>query len=214
MSAARTKTRCISSGEPPNSGLLWVAADEGPPSEFRILPVRGPAKLCGKQTSGSRARGRDDRHLERSFAAEPCPVGRTSMADNPFDLGRWMAFFGYSQEWIDLEFIDIAFVREQAARFERGPDRDIEHYKWAAYRRVLENSDFSNRERWREFVRLIEADPNEHLYRVALAELLDSDRVPTNWLLEYETQSARFLSVPSVRRKIEVATRRRFEKKA
>jgi hypothetical protein len=135
------------------------------------------------------------------------------MTDNSFDLARWMAVFGYTQEWTDLEFIDIAFVREQAAQFERGPDRDIEHYKWAAYRRILDNTDFSNQERWREFVRLIEADPNENLYRGALAELLDSDRVPPDWLLEYETRSARFLSVPSVRRTIEAGTRRRFEKK-
>lgn len=119
-----------------------------------------------------------------------------------FDIESWKVTFGYTAEWFELKFIDDAFVREQAVRFEQGADRDVSHYKWAAYRHVLASTDFSDRARWREFVRVIEADPDEHLFRGALAELLDSARVPPEWLTEYEGSGARFIDIPSVRRRL------------
>jgi hypothetical protein len=48
-----------------------------PAAGWPIFSVRAAAKLCGEKPTGSRARGRDDRQLGRSFAAEPCPVRQT-----------------------------------------------------------------------------------------------------------------------------------------
>jgi hypothetical protein len=131
------------------------------------------------------------------------------MADDDFEIEHWMDVFGYTPEWLDCGFIDIAFVRRQAAQYREGEDRDVEHYKWAAYRHILGSADFSSRHRWREFLRVIEADPNEHLFRGAIAELLDTDRVPPEWLLEQDEHAARLLDIPSIRRKVLQAQQRR-----
>ena len=131
------------------------------------------------------------------------------MSDSIFDLTFWMARFGYSAEWTEFGFIDVAFVQEQARTFELGSDHELEHYKWAGYRRLLATTDFSAKSRWREFVQLIEADPNEHLFRGAVGELLDMNRIPPDWLTEYEGSGARFLTIPSIRRKLDCALNRR-----
>jgi hypothetical protein len=131
------------------------------------------------------------------------------MANSDFEIEYWMDVFAYTPEWIDYGFIDIDFVKQQATQYIDGEDRDVEHYKWAAYRHVLANTDFSSHQRWREFLRVTEADPNEHLFRGALAELLDSDRVPPEWFLEQDGYSARLLAIPSIRRKVVQAQQRR-----
>ena len=102
-----------------------------------------------------------------------------------FDLAKWKNLFAYPDEWFDRGFIDASFVEAQAADYESGDERDVEHFKWAVYRRALHTTDFADRAAFRGFVACMEADPNEHLYKGAVREILDRKLVPVEWFLEY-----------------------------
>jgi hypothetical protein len=54
-----------------------------------------------------------------------------------FDLVKWKSLFEYPDEWFERGFIDASFVEAQAADYESGDERDVEHFKWAVYRRAL-----------------------------------------------------------------------------
>ncbi len=80
-----------------------------------------------------------------------------------FDLEKWKASFGYTDEWFHPGFLTRVFLEAQARNFQQGGEHDIEHFKWAAYRYILERNAFTSRDRFDQFICLVEADPNEHL---------------------------------------------------
>ena len=119
-----------------------------------------------------------------------------------FDLARWKEVFAYPSEWFEQDFIDSKFVEEQARAYEAGHDKNIEHFKWAAYRRALSSTDFADQEAFRRFVACLEADPNEHLYKGAVREVLDRKLVPPEWFLEF--RESRLMADPKVSERIAV----------
>jgi hypothetical protein len=113
----------------------------------------------------------------------------------------WCRLLQYPDEWIALGFVDESFVLAQAAEYERSGDRDIEHYKWAAYRRQLASIDPSDRSAVERFIVAMEADPNPHLFKGAIAELIATG-VPRQWFLSHP--DARFLTSNTVRARLGV----------
>ena len=85
----------------------------------------------------------------------------------------FIKIIGYNEEWFSLKFLPTKFVDNQIKDFINIESSDIEQYKWAGYRYVLDNEDFSKLERLKEFMLLIENDPNEHLYKGAVSELIN-----------------------------------------
>lgn len=63
-------------------------------------------------------------------------------------------------------------------------DRNIEHYKWGAYKYILSKEDFSNDERLLAFVTLMESDSNAHLYKGAISLLVEIYDVSPRLLAE------------------------------
>lgn len=78
----------------------------------------------------------------------------------------------YNKEWFDYEFLPDSFIELQIKTWLESEDHNIEHYKWAGYRHIMENEDLSDFNRLKEFVTLINNDPNEHLYKGAIADLI------------------------------------------
>jgi hypothetical protein len=116
-------------------------------------------------------------------------------------LEYWKNLFGYTGHWFVFGFLDDEFVRQQADTWRSAEDRDVSHYKWAAYRKVLSHFDFSDREVFRAFVRVMEADPDEHLYKGAVADLLDHHGVPAHWFEEF--QDSRILAQPTIQARLQ-----------
>ena len=113
----------------------------------------------------------------------------------PLPSDDWKSKFGYTSHWFIYGFMDDSFLSKQIAKYQRGEDDDISHYKWAAYQHVLTTIDLTDRARIREFILLMEADPDEHLYKGAITHLVNQG-VPLAWFLEFE--GARFLKQRSV----------------
>lgn len=61
---------------------------------------------------------------------------------------------------------------------------DIAHYKWAAYKEVLANEEFTDLNRLKQFMKLINNDPDEHLYKGAVSELIFRKLLTEDILLE------------------------------
>lgn len=79
----------------------------------------------------------------------------------------------YNEEWFSLGFLSEDIIMLQMQEWSTSSDHNIEHYKWGAYRYILDNEDFKNEERLLAFVQLMESDPNEHLYKGAIKSLID-----------------------------------------
>ncbi len=81
--------------------------------------------------------------------------------------------FQYNSEWFEFNFINQEFLETQLKIFTESENKDIEHYKWSAYIKVVKEENFKLKERKIEFLKLIEHDPNEHLWKGAIAILIE-----------------------------------------
>lgn len=82
---------------------------------------------------------------------------------------------GYSEDW--SQFLDESFFKAQLNTFLSSSDEDVDHYKWAAYKEILENHDLSKEREWKGFVQLINNDSNDHLFKGAISELIESGKL-------------------------------------
>ena len=89
--------------------------------------------------------------------------------------------FGYTDEWFRYEFIDCSFVSEQAKDLANSPGHDIEEFKWTAYLQILSRESFDTTKRKKEFLDVIDNDPNEHLWKGAITKLLEDGRFDESW---------------------------------
>ena len=117
-------------------------------------------------------------------------------------IEAFIELIGYNEEWFTLEFIPLTFVEQQRVEYLEGEDTNIQHYKWGAYRYFLAEEDFSDEKRVLDFIQLIENDPNEHLYKGALNELLDAKIIDPHFLLQFK--DARFMTQASVLKRLNV----------
>jgi hypothetical protein len=77
----------------------------------------------------------------------------------------------YPNAWVELELLDQEFLREQLERYRAGEDKNTEHYRYAAFLRLLEKEPFSDAFVDR-FVRLAAADPDRVMGESAIIQLL------------------------------------------
>ena len=89
--------------------------------------------------------------------------------------------FGYTDEWFHYGFIDCTFVNEQAKAFSDSTNDDTEIFKWAAYLDILAREALTTDKRRKEFLELIDSDPNEHLWKGAITKLIEERRFDESW---------------------------------
>ena len=87
---------------------------------------------------------------------------------------EFISIINYNPEWFTFNFLPKTFLDEQIKLYLKGDDLDIEHYKWAAYSYILAHEDFGNIDRLKEFMQVINHDPNEHLYKGAVSALISN----------------------------------------
>ena len=85
---------------------------------------------------------------------------------------NWSEKFQYNQEWFAYKFISDEMFQRQIETYKSSVDKNLEHYKWAAYKNALSQEDFTVQNRLAEFLELIENDPNEHLFKGAVSQLI------------------------------------------
>jgi len=78
----------------------------------------------------------------------------------------------YPKEWLELGLLDEEFLSEQLARFDAGEDTNSEHYRIAAFNRLLARKELSDLFIDR-YVRLAQLDPYPTMVRSALIGLID-----------------------------------------
>ncbi len=77
----------------------------------------------------------------------------------------------YPSVWVELGLLDEEFLGEQLNRYRAGEDRNTEHYRYAAFLRLLETEPFGDAFVDR-FVRLVVADPDPVMGEAAIIQLL------------------------------------------
>ncbi len=112
----------------------------------------------------------------------------------------WSKKFQYNQEWFIYKFISDEMFQQQIETYKLGKDTDIEHYKWAAYKYILAEEDFSNKNRLKQFLELVENDPNEHLFKGAISKLIISEVINKDSILLFP--QSRIWSVQSILKKL------------
>ena len=79
---------------------------------------------------------------------------------------------GYPRAWLDFGLLEAPLLADQLARFRAGEACSLEHYRFAAFQRILRRRTLSD-ELVEQFVRLAELDPDRHVATSALCGLLD-----------------------------------------
>lgn len=77
----------------------------------------------------------------------------------------------YHPKWVEYGFLDSPFLHEQIAQFETGDDKNTEHFRYAAFRRVLETPEIDDRFLER-YIELAELDEDVVMGRAALGLLV------------------------------------------
>ncbi|MGE0870378.1 MAG: hypothetical protein AB7P03_17565 [Kofleriaceae bacterium] len=78
---------------------------------------------------------------------------------------------GYPSAWLRFGLLDAGFLEAQLAQFSR-EDADPEHFRWAAFLRVLDCTEMSD-ELVEQFVELARLDPSPSLATSALIALVE-----------------------------------------
>jgi hypothetical protein len=85
-----------------------------------------------------------------------------------------MARLGYDPKWLAYGFIDRQFLEDQIARHESGNDKDTEHFRYAAFRSVIENRTKWDDRTVDQIVELVALDEDRSLAESALGLLIRS----------------------------------------
>jgi hypothetical protein len=76
----------------------------------------------------------------------------------------------YDFKWLEYGFVDQPFLDEQVQQYESGSDDNIEHYRYAAFRKLLEASAIDDLTLDR-YVELAELDEDQTMAQAALGLL-------------------------------------------
>ena len=93
---------------------------------------------------------------------------------------------GYPRAWLDYGLLEAPLLADQLARFRAGEDCNREHYRFAAFQRVLRRRALTD-EVIDKYVRLAELDPDRHVATSALCGLLDHPALSDAQLERLET---------------------------
>ena len=93
-------------------------------------------------------------------------------AGNPNAMTTGLAKLHYDPKWLEYGLIDLPFVNEQVKRYESGDDDNIEHYRYAAFRKLLEGAGSIDDLTLDRYVELAELDEDQEMAEAALGLLL------------------------------------------
>lgn len=79
---------------------------------------------------------------------------------------------GYHPDWLACGWVDERFLGEQLARFREGDDPNTEHYRYAAFQRVLRSRSALDDRQVAHYVALTRDDPDATMGEAAFIDLL------------------------------------------
>jgi len=87
---------------------------------------------------------------------------------------------GFDARWLEYGLLDEQFLRELSERFDTSDDKNIEHYRYAAFYAVLMNSDALDDTLLDRYIHLAQLDEDLGMARSALIELISWRRLSDN----------------------------------
>jgi len=106
----------------------------------------------------------DERYDSRICSCDP--TRQPECNDN------WTCKAALRPKWLEYGLIDLPFVNEQVKRYESGDDDNIEHYRYAAFRKLLEGAGSIDDLTLDRYVELAELDEDQEMAEAALGLLL------------------------------------------
>lgn len=88
------------------------------------------------------------------------------------DLKSALTLFDYDPLWLESGLLTPETLRAQTARFATGEDRHTEHYRWAAFRAILNGRDSLTDGECEAFIVLAARDPDQGTARSVLVDLV------------------------------------------
>src|SRR5262245_34791508 len=83
-----------------------------------------------------------------------------------------LATLGYDPAWLEWSFLDATFLQEQITAYQTGQDAHTEHYRYAAFRRVLSSRSALTEEEIERYLALAQMDADSKgMARSALVDL-------------------------------------------
>lgn len=87
-------------------------------------------------------------------------------------LVEQLRLFGYPREWLEFGLLDEEIFRAQIEAYRGGEDRNTEHYRFAAFRALLERAAFDD-QLVERYLTLAERDPDPGMARAAVFEIME-----------------------------------------
>lgn len=83
-----------------------------------------------------------------------------------------LKLLGYDRRWLTYGFLSLEELARQHETFESSDDQNTEHYRYAAFRRILDTSLSLANGELAQYIELAELDPDRTMAEAALANLL------------------------------------------
>lgn len=88
------------------------------------------------------------------------------------DTEQLLRLLGYDRRWLVYGFLSLEELACQHEIFESSDDQNTEHYRYAAFRRILERGASLANGELAQYIELAELDPDQIMAGAALANLL------------------------------------------
>ncbi len=79
---------------------------------------------------------------------------------------------GYDPKWFTYGFLEVPFLREQSEHYDNGIDKNTEHYRYEAFRRLLESLTSIDNHTFDRYIELAELDEDKAMANAALSLLI------------------------------------------
>ena len=87
-------------------------------------------------------------------------------------LSSALATLGYSSDWLEWGLLSEAALQEQITDYRAGPNTHLEHYRYAAFRKILSSRPALTDEEITRYIALAQQDAVQAMAQAALADLL------------------------------------------
>ncbi len=84
-----------------------------------------------------------------------------------------MDLFKYNQVWLEHNFLDEETLQEQLNAYKAGQDSNLEHYRYLAFRKVLQTRSAMSNEQIAHYIMLAQVDDDAGVKQAALCDLID-----------------------------------------
>jgi hypothetical protein len=108
-----------------------------------------------------------------------------------FKTARALSTLDYNPRWLESGLLDQALLEKQLIEYDQGNDRNTEHYRYAAFRRLLDAPpDFVDDELIDRYIELANLDADRGMAQAALGLLANSVRLTEQQLVRLEEDPA------------------------